>query len=126
MRIYPAGMRIDSSNFNPIPMWACGIQLTALNYQTEGTRRNLYIIMPSVCLCATEVRTLYGLRLPAPEVGGVRSLHATQLGATGGLAHPVGAFSTAGARRVPAFLHYSSSHNRAKCDCSLYLIMTAL
>ena len=69
--------------------------------------------MPSVCLCATEVRTLYGLRLPAPEVGGVRSLHATQLGATGGLAHPVGAFSTAGARRVPAFLHYSSSHNRA-------------
>jgi len=38
--------------------------------------------MPSVCLCATEVRALYGLRLPAPEVGGARSLHATQLGAT--------------------------------------------
>jgi len=36
MRSYPAGMRIDSSNFNPIPMWASGIQLTALNYQTEG------------------------------------------------------------------------------------------
>jgi hypothetical protein len=37
MRTYPAGMRIDSSNFNPIQMWACGIQLTALNYQTEDT-----------------------------------------------------------------------------------------
>jgi len=36
MRTYPAGMRIDSSNFNAIPMWACGIQMTALNYQTEG------------------------------------------------------------------------------------------
>jgi len=30
--------------------------------------------MPSVCLCATEVRAFYGLRLPVPEVGGVRSL----------------------------------------------------
>jgi len=39
MRTYPAGMRIDSSNFNPIPMWACGIQLAALNYQTEGGQR---------------------------------------------------------------------------------------
>ena len=36
MRTYPAGMRIDSSNFNPVNFWACGIQLAALNYQTEG------------------------------------------------------------------------------------------
>lgn len=36
MRVYPAGMRIDSSNFNPVPLWACGVQLAALNYQTEG------------------------------------------------------------------------------------------
>jgi len=43
MRTYPAGMRIDSSNFNPIPMWACGIQLTALNYQTEGKSAYLSI-----------------------------------------------------------------------------------
>ena len=37
MRMYPAGMRIDSSNFNPVAYWMCGIQLVALNYQTEGT-----------------------------------------------------------------------------------------
>jgi len=49
--------------------------------------------MPSICLCATVVRALYGLRLPAPEVSGARSLHATQLGATGGVANPIAAFS---------------------------------
>jgi phosphatidylinositol phospholipase C epsilon len=36
MRTYPAGMRIDSSNFNPVIFWAFGIQMVALNYQTEG------------------------------------------------------------------------------------------
>lgn len=35
IRAYPAGMRIDSSNFNPLIFWAFGIQLAALNYQTE-------------------------------------------------------------------------------------------
>ena len=35
MRSYPAGMRIDSSNFNPVIFWAFGIQMVALNYQTE-------------------------------------------------------------------------------------------
>lgn len=34
MRTYPAGMRIDSSNFNPVIFWAFGIQSVALNYQT--------------------------------------------------------------------------------------------
>ncbi|XP_064631376.1 uncharacterized protein LOC135489776 isoform X2 [Lineus longissimus] len=37
MRTYPAGMRIDSSNFNPVIFWAFGIQMVALNYQTEGS-----------------------------------------------------------------------------------------
>ena len=36
MRVYPAGMRIDSSNFNPVVFWMFGIQMVALNYQTEG------------------------------------------------------------------------------------------
>ncbi|CAN8024093.1 unnamed protein product [Ixodes persulcatus] len=35
MRTYPAGMRIDSSNFNPVIFWAFGLQMVALNYQTE-------------------------------------------------------------------------------------------
>ena len=69
--------------------------------------------MPSVCLCATEVRALYGLRLPAPEVGGARSLHATQLGATGGPAHPIGAFST-GVR-----VDWGLSQRPARVDCGL-------
>ena len=36
MRTYPSGMRIDSSNFNPVIFWAFGLQMVALNYQTEG------------------------------------------------------------------------------------------
>lgn len=37
MRTYPTGMRIDSSNFNPVIFWAFGIQSVALNYQTVDT-----------------------------------------------------------------------------------------
>ncbi|ESN90643.1 hypothetical protein HELRODRAFT_71032, partial [Helobdella robusta] len=36
IRTYPAARRIDSSNFNPIPFWSSGIQMAALNFQTEG------------------------------------------------------------------------------------------
>ncbi|CAB3224475.1 unnamed protein product [Arctia plantaginis] len=35
VRTYPAGLRIDSSNFDPVTFWGCGVQLVALNYQTE-------------------------------------------------------------------------------------------
>ncbi|XP_053623157.1 1-phosphatidylinositol 4,5-bisphosphate phosphodiesterase epsilon-1-like isoform X2 [Plodia interpunctella] len=35
VRTYPAGLRIDSSNFDPVMFWSCGVQLVALNYQTE-------------------------------------------------------------------------------------------
>ncbi|KAL8594295.1 hypothetical protein ACOMHN_000997 [Nucella lapillus] len=33
-RVYPKGQRVDSSNYNPVPIWNCGSQLLALNYQT--------------------------------------------------------------------------------------------
>ena len=33
-RIYPKGTRVDSSNYSPVPAWAAGNQLVALNYQT--------------------------------------------------------------------------------------------
>ncbi|XP_068459473.1 1-phosphatidylinositol 4,5-bisphosphate phosphodiesterase delta-1-like isoform X2 [Clinocottus analis] len=33
-RIYPAGSRTDSSNYNPVPLWNAGCQLVALNFQT--------------------------------------------------------------------------------------------
>lgn len=34
LRVYPGALRIDSSNFNPAPYWAAGVQMVALNYQT--------------------------------------------------------------------------------------------
>ena len=33
-RTYPSGVRIESSNYDPMQFWACGAQLVALNYQT--------------------------------------------------------------------------------------------
>jgi len=35
-RIYPKGQRVDSSNYDQMPMWICGCHLAALNYQTPG------------------------------------------------------------------------------------------
>lgn len=35
MRVYPASMRIDSSNFNPLNFWSYGVQMAALNYQSD-------------------------------------------------------------------------------------------
>jgi phosphatidylinositol phospholipase C delta len=42
-RIYPFGGRFDSSNYDPIPGWAAGAQLVALNFQTidQGMQYNL-------------------------------------------------------------------------------------
>lgn len=34
-RIYPKGVRVDSSNYDPGPMWSHGCNLVALNYQTH-------------------------------------------------------------------------------------------
>lgn len=45
MRTYPAGMRIDSSNFNPVIFWAFGIQMVALNYQTEDAALHINAAM---------------------------------------------------------------------------------
>lgn len=36
-RVYPAGARFDSSNYNPQPFWNCGCQLVALNWQSRRT-----------------------------------------------------------------------------------------
>jgi phosphatidylinositol phospholipase C, delta len=34
-RTYPAGSRVDSSNYNPLLAWSMGCQLVALNFQTS-------------------------------------------------------------------------------------------
>ncbi|KAH6601234.1 hypothetical protein BASA50_001758 [Batrachochytrium salamandrivorans] len=33
-RVYPSIIRITSSNMDPVPLWMCGIQMVALNFQT--------------------------------------------------------------------------------------------
>lgn len=35
-RVYPKGQRLESSNFDPLPMWNAGCQMVSLNYQTGG------------------------------------------------------------------------------------------
>lgn len=48
-RIYPRGQRLDSSNYDPLPMWLCGSQLVALNFQTAGEnafrRRSPFVLL---------------------------------------------------------------------------------
>ncbi|CDQ75508.1 unnamed protein product [Oncorhynchus mykiss] len=40
-RVYPSGLRTDSSNFNPQVMWNTGTQIVALNFQTAGVEMDL-------------------------------------------------------------------------------------
>ena len=40
-RIYPAGRRFDSSNYDPVPSWCMGSQIVALNYQTDSVSMQL-------------------------------------------------------------------------------------
>ncbi|XP_032234673.2 1-phosphatidylinositol 4,5-bisphosphate phosphodiesterase delta-4 isoform X2 [Nematostella vectensis] len=40
-RTYPAGSRVDSSNYNPQVAWNVGCQIVALNYQTDGEYMHL-------------------------------------------------------------------------------------
>ena len=60
VRTYPKGTRVDSSNYDPLVMWRCGIQMVALNYQYPDTYMHLnqgffrlnggcgYILKPAV------------------------------------------------------------------------------
>nr|XP_055058278.1 1-phosphatidylinositol 4,5-bisphosphate phosphodiesterase delta-1b isoform X1 [Misgurnus anguillicaudatus] len=41
-RIYPSGLRADSSNYDPVPLWNAGCQIVALNFQTPSTEMDLY------------------------------------------------------------------------------------
>ncbi|XP_071174226.1 1-phosphatidylinositol 4,5-bisphosphate phosphodiesterase gamma-1-like isoform X19 [Mytilus edulis] len=40
-RVYPKGSRMDSSNYDPMPMWNCGCQMVSLNYQTPDRSMQL-------------------------------------------------------------------------------------
>jgi len=44
-RIYPAGSRVDSSNYDPKKHWASGCQIVALNYQTMGAWSGVFFLI---------------------------------------------------------------------------------
>uniref|UniRef100_A0A8C2E6S7 Phosphoinositide phospholipase C n=1 Tax=Cyprinus carpio TaxID=7962 RepID=A0A8C2E6S7_CYPCA len=64
-RVYPSGIRTDSSNYCPVDMWNMGCQIVALNFQTAGMEMDLndglftqngssgYILKPEI-LCKKE------------------------------------------------------------------------
>ncbi|XP_038140558.1 1-phosphatidylinositol 4,5-bisphosphate phosphodiesterase zeta-1-like [Cyprinodon tularosa] len=98
-RIYPAGSRIYSSNYNPQEFWNVGAQLVALNFQTLGLPMDLnngrfldnggcgYVLKPAVLLHRERsfdpnssqhhrltptnlmIRVMYGSNLPSLEPG---------------------------------------------------------
>ena len=58
VRTYPKGSRFDSSNYDPVMMWNCGIQLVALNFQKPDLCMHLNQGRhASVSLC--DVHTVY-------------------------------------------------------------------
>lgn len=50
MRVYPSGYRVTSKNFDPIPYWRHGVQMVALNWQTNdiGFQLNEALFYPSI------------------------------------------------------------------------------
>lgn len=53
---YFYSLRIDSSNFDPVVFWACGMQLVALNYQTEDAAMAVNAAMFESTGCVGYVR----------------------------------------------------------------------
>lgn len=85
-RTYPAGFRVDSSNYHPLVAWAMGSQLVALNFQTHDTPLLLndgmflqnggsgYVLKPNSIMGGEKpkeekikIRVLSGHCLPKPE-----------------------------------------------------------
>ena len=92
VRVYPKGLRVDSSNYDPMPAWTVGAQLVALNFQTNSLPVWLnqgrflpnascgYVLKPAFLRCSEEetatrlrepliltVRVLSGHYLPKPN-----------------------------------------------------------
>ncbi|XP_077549577.1 inactive phospholipase C-like protein 1 isoform X2 [Haemaphysalis longicornis] len=40
--VSPNASRVDSSNYNPLDLWACGFQMAAMNLQTSGVPMDLH------------------------------------------------------------------------------------
>mmetsp|Transcript_20162 Transcript_20162/g.57833 ORF Transcript_20162/g.57833 Transcript_20162/m.57833 type:complete len:882 (+) Transcript_20162:131-2776(+) len=88
-RTYPAGKRVDSSNYNPMLAWATGCQMVALNFQTSDAALRIndgrfrenggcgYILKPSMLMMKERdidpapvqmmIKVLTGSCLPKPK-----------------------------------------------------------
>ena len=88
-RTYPAGKRVDSSNYNPMLAWATGCQMVALNFQTSDAALRVndgrfrenggcgYILKPSMLMMSERdidpapvqmmIKVLTGSCLPKPK-----------------------------------------------------------
>lgn len=89
-RTYPAGSRVDSSNYNPLLAWSTGCQMAALNFQTQDANLRLndgrfrengncgYVLKPASLMAKEDVgktpdgitlsvRVLSGSCLPKPK-----------------------------------------------------------
>lgn len=51
-RGYPKGMRVTSTNFEPGGLWAVGVQMVALNWQTFGES----LFFPFYCIYQPECK----------------------------------------------------------------------
>lgn len=70
-RVYPKGQRLDSSNYDPLPMWLCGSQLVALNFQTPGKPPGVALpSSPIVCALPGLQRCSWGADLAAESATG--------------------------------------------------------
>ncbi|GAU97924.1 hypothetical protein RvY_09143-1 [Ramazzottius varieornatus] len=79
VRVYPSGMRIDSSNFSPQEVWCCGCQIAALNYQSVGMMMDLnnarfaqngncgYVLKPLALLDPTVMLNASRNRIPTSK-----------------------------------------------------------
>jgi len=81
MRVYPAGHRINSSNFDPLNCWRRGVQMAALNWQTYdlgqqlneamftgGDNRTGYVLKPAGLRLEDQTPVIGHRRAPKKEV----------------------------------------------------------
>ena len=62
-RVYPKGQRVESSNYDPHPLWAAGCHMVALNFQTAGESATMKCVsIPSPLFCPTDT-TLWPIPL---------------------------------------------------------------
>ena len=80
VRVLPHGGRIDSSNLSPFEYWSAGCQLVALNWQTPGILRDLYLgFFARNAYCGYVLKPDYLRPLPDVQLLGTASASASAL-----------------------------------------------